>query len=270
MLQSSYPQAMPHKTIPQQCYTWIYLRILHTYDIYHHKPATTFLRLSSHGTFAYDVYKEFLRKEQTQALVVDMEDAYNSLQVKLLMELLVQYDVSLTITRWLGKKGCHENWELDLHTPTTDNGTSTRLPTIPSSQQCLHKRTGRSEKAMVQARCLRLWTTGLSAKLPVTFSQQSPLSRSSWKRCHTGAKRQRQIGSMNSLRSPGIHFDMILTYKTQVESAKLRCKKGLSMLKAMASKFIEQRHLFLLYQSVIFRVVYNGLGLTTLSLPHMT
>ena len=34
----------------------------------------------------------------------------------------------------------------------------------------------------------------------------------------------------------------MLTYKTQVESTKLRCKKGLSALKAMASKGIEQRH----------------------------
>ena len=63
----------------------------------------------------------------------------------------------------------------------------------------------------------------------------------------------------------GIHFDRMLTYKTQVESTKLRCKKGLSALKAMASKGIEQRHLFLLYQSVILSVIDYGLGLTTLS-----
>ena len=56
-----------------------------------------------------------------------------------------------------------------------------------------------------------------------------------------------------------------LTYKTQVESTKLRCKKGLSALKAMASKGIEQCHLFLLYQSVILSVTDHGLGLTTLS-----
>ena len=58
------------------------------------------------------------------------------------------------------------------------------------------------------------------------------------------------IERTNSLRYLGIHFDRMLTYKTQVESTKLRCKKGLSALKAMASKGIEQRHLFLLYQSV--------------------
>ena len=57
----------------------------------------------------------------------------------------------------------------------------------------------------------------------------------------------------------------MLTYKTQVESTKLGCKKGLSALKVMASKDIKQRHLFLLYQSVILIVTDYGLGLTALS-----
>ena len=73
------------------------------------------------------------------------------------------------------------------------------------------------------------------------------------------------IERSNSLRYLWIHFDRTLTYKTQVESTKLRCKKGLSALKAIASKGIEQRHLFLLYQSVILSDIDYGLGLTTLS-----
>ena len=73
------------------------------------------------------------------------------------------------------------------------------------------------------------------------------------------------IKRTNSLRYLGIHFDRMRTYKTQVESTKLRYKKGLSALKAMASKGIEQRHLFLLYQSVILSVIDYDLGLTTLS-----
>ena len=73
------------------------------------------------------------------------------------------------------------------------------------------------------------------------------------------------IERTNSLRYLGIHFDRMLTYKTQVESTKLRCKKGLPTLKAMASKGIEQRHLFLLNQSVMLSVIDYGLGLTTLS-----
>ena len=51
--------------------------------------------------FAYDVYKGFKRKEQTLAVAVDLEDVYNRVQFKLLMELLVQYGVCLTLTRWL-------------------------------------------------------------------------------------------------------------------------------------------------------------------------
>ena len=69
----------------------------------------------------------------------------------------------------------------------------------------------------------------------------------------------------NSLRYLGFHYDRMLTYKTQVESTKLRCKKGLSTLKVMASKGIERHHLFLLYLSVILSVIDCGLGLTTLS-----
>ena len=72
------------------------------------------------------------------------------------------------------------------------------------------------------------------------------------------------IERTNSLRYLVVHFQRMLTYKTQAESTTLRCK-GLPALKAMASKGIEQRHLFLLYQNVILSVIDYGLGLTTLS-----
>ena len=84
-----------------------------------------------------------------------------------------------------GKKGRHATWKLDLYAPTTDNGTSTRLPSVPCPLQCLHKGTGRSEQQW-----LRLRTMGLFTKQPVASAQQSLLSRSSWKRCDIGAKRQ--------------------------------------------------------------------------------
>ena len=51
--------------------------------------------------FAYDVYEGFQRKEQTLAVAVDLEDAYNRVQFELLMELLGEYGVSLTLTRRL-------------------------------------------------------------------------------------------------------------------------------------------------------------------------
>ena len=50
-----------------------------------------------------------------------------------------------------------------------------------------------------------------------------------------------------------------------METTALKSKKGLSVLKAMAAKGIEKRHLFLLYQSVVFNVTDYGLGLTTMA-----
>ena len=55
----------------------------------------------------------------------------------------------------------------------------------------------------------------------------------------------------------------MLTCRKHVETTALKRKKGLSVLKAMAAKGIEQRHLFLPYQSVVLSVTDYGLGLTT-------
>ena len=41
------------------------------------------------------------RGKQTVATVIDVEDTYNRMQFKELVELLVQYGISLTLTRWL-------------------------------------------------------------------------------------------------------------------------------------------------------------------------
>ena len=50
--------------------------------------------------FAYDVYEGFQRKERTLTMAVDLEDAYNRVQFKLLMKLLLNFGNSLTPTRW--------------------------------------------------------------------------------------------------------------------------------------------------------------------------
>ena len=70
------------------------------------------------------------------------------------------------------------------------------------------------------------------------------------------------------LRYLWIHFDRMLTHIKHVETTALKCIKGLTVLKAiyyMAGKGIEQRHLFLLYQSVVLSAIDYGLGLTTMA-----
>ena len=60
------------------------------------------------------------------------------------------------------------------------------------------------------------------------------------------------------LRYFGIHFNIMLTYRKHVETTTLRCKKGLSVLVAIAAKVIEPNHLFLLYQNVVLSVTDNN------------
>ena len=70
------------------------------------------------------------------------------------------------------------------------------------------------------------------------------------------------VEQTSHLRYLGIHFDRMLTYRKHVETTALKCKKGLN---AMAAKGLEQRHLFLLYQSMVLSAIDYGLGLTTIA-----
>ena len=58
-------------------------------------------RLGNAAAFAYDVYEGSQTKQQTVAVAVALEDAYNRVQFNLPMDLLLQYGVSLTLTRWI-------------------------------------------------------------------------------------------------------------------------------------------------------------------------
>ena len=78
------------------------------------------------------------KKEEKLAVAVRLEDACNRVQFKLLMELLAQYGVSLTLTRWLAaalqdKKGRHTTRKLDIHTPKLTMGLPQAPPPPPLS-----------------------------------------------------------------------------------------------------------------------------------------
>ena len=46
-------------------------------------------------------YKGFQRGKNIVAVASSLKDAYNRVQLKLLMDLLMNYGVSLTLTRWI-------------------------------------------------------------------------------------------------------------------------------------------------------------------------
>ena len=195
-----------------------------------------------------------------------------------------------------GKKGCHATWKLDLHAPTTDNGNCTRSALSPVLYNVYTKglvdlNSNGLSRMLRLADVWLIYKTASDIHTPITAVQEQLEKVSHWCQeteseinpskaqalwCTLNNKAAGQaipavsfngevIERTNSLRYLGIHFDRMLTYKTQVESTKLRCKKGLFALKTMASKGVEQRHPFLLCQSVILSVIDYGLGLTTLS-----
>ena len=59
-----------------------------------------------------------------------------------------------------------------------------------------------------------------------------------------------------SLRYLGIHFDRTLTYKTQVESTKLRCKKGLSMFNMTVAHAFHCLVVFFVVSTVMCVIVF--------------
>ena len=103
-------------------------------------------RLGNAAAFAYEVYERFQTKQQTVAVAVDLEDAYNRVQFNLPMDLLLQYGVSLTLTRWIAGalleiRNCasgYASWELELCSSPAHNGPTTRITALAGSFQCIN------------------------------------------------------------------------------------------------------------------------------------
>ena len=220
--------------------------------------------------FAYDVFEGFKRKEQTLAVAVDLEDAYNRVQLKLLMELLRQYGVSLTLTRWLAAALQKRKVAMRLgNWISTPQQLTMGLPQGSPLSLVLYNvytkgladlNSNGLSRVLTLADDGLIYKTASDISTAVTAVQEQLEKVSHWCQeteseinpskaqalwCTINNKAVRQampavsfngeaIERTNSLRYLGIHFDRMLTYKTQVESAKLRCKKGLSALKAMA------------------------------------
>ena len=85
----------------------------------------------------YDVYEGFQRKEQsTVAVATNLKDTYNRVQLKLLMNLLIQYGVSLILTQWVARalleRTGYAAWKLELCTSSAHNGPTTRITSLSS------------------------------------------------------------------------------------------------------------------------------------------
>ncbi|NQZ78185.1 MAG: endonuclease/exonuclease/phosphatase family protein, partial [Ekhidna sp.] len=253
------------------------------------------------AAFAYDVYEGFQRKEETLAVAIDLEDAYNKVQFTLLMELLLTYGVSNTMTRWIAAALQERtvvlrlgDWTSEPH--TVSMGLPQGSPLSPVLYNVYTKGLADINKNGI-ARVLTLADDGLIYKTAkdaqdrATAIQKQLDNIAEWCRetdssinptkaqtllCTLNNKHANQAASpvffngtqidqTDNLRYLGIGFDRMLTFRKHVENIVLKCKKSLSAMKAMAAKGIEQRLIFRLYQAVVVSVIEYGLGLTTLS-----
>ena len=194
------------------------------------------------------------------SVLEDLEDAYNRVQFKLLMELLRQYGVSLTLTRWLAAALQERKVAMRLgNWISTPQQLTVGLPQGSPLSPVLYNVYTKGLADLNSnglSRVLTLVDDGLIYKAAsdistaVTAVQEQLEKVSHWCQeteseispskaqalwCTISNKVVGQampavsfngeaIERTNSLRYLGIHFDKMLTYKTQVESTKLRCK----------------------------------------------
>ena len=253
------------------------------------------------AAFSHDVYEGFQRKEQTLAVAIDLEDAYNRVQIKVLVDLLLRYKVSFTMTRWIAAALMERtvvlrlgDWvsppkQLTMGLPQGSPLSPVLYNVYTKGLADLHHnhiskvlsfaddgllyKTGRdshevAEKVQAQLDNAAQWCQETSScinpeKAKVLWCMLD--NKAAGKPMPDVKFNDTVIERTNQLRYLGVHFDRMLTFGRHVESTQLKCKKGMSVIKAMAVKGIEQRHLFRLYQGIVLSVIDYGLGLTTMS-----
>ena len=96
--------------------------------------------------FTDDMYEGPQRNEQAVAAAIDLEDAYNRVQFKLLMDMLMQYGVCLTLIRWIAGALLERTVVMQLGncSSSAHNEPTTRITTLGDPLQYLRQRPSRS------------------------------------------------------------------------------------------------------------------------------
>ena len=253
------------------------------------------------AVFASDVYDAFERKEETLAVALDLEDAYNRVDFGILMRTLRNLKVDPYLVMWIGNALLKrkvalrvDTWasEVKSITPGLPQGsalspvlfnvytagiTSNQLEapgrTLSFADDVLVYRHGRDRQeiaALVQQELNRVddWCSEMNGKI------HPDKASTLWCSLNNHAVKAvmpdvtiagKAIKRDHVLRYLGIIFDRSLSGKDHISRVVQRSRKGLTALKTMAGAKMPQKVLLILYQALVVSVIEYGLGLLTLS-----
>ena len=253
------------------------------------------------AVLASDVYDAFERKEETLAVALDLEDAYNRVDFNILLRTLRNMAIDPYIVMWVGKALLKRKvalrvgaWtsEIKCITPGLPQGsalspvlfnvythgiTANQLEapgrTLSFADDVLVYRHGRNRleiAAMVQEELNRIeeWCSDMNGKI------HPDKATTLWLTLNNHAVKAempevsidgKAIRREQILRYLGIIFDRSLSGMDHISRVIQRTRKGLTALKTMASLKMPQRILVILYHALVLSVIEYGQGLLTLS-----
>ena len=250
--------------------------------------------------FAYDTYEGFQNKEDTVAVAIDLEDAYNRVSFQVLMQQLIKAEVNPYTIRWIGSILLRRTVALRLGTWVSEPVIiSPGLPQgSPISPVMFNIYTADLARMSIEnGRMLTFADDGLGYKRGTRWadmaqgiqrsldevtgwcvesnSKVNPTKAAAlWCSLNNRIVNQdlpavqishQDIERVSEMRYLGIIMDRSLSFKAHVSHVGKKVGKALAALKIMAAYGLAQRLLFLFFQATVLSVIDYGLGQLTLS-----
>ena len=253
------------------------------------------------AVLASDVYDAFERKEETIVVALDLEDAYNRVDYRILMRTMVNMKINPFVILWIGAALLKRKvalrvgpWSSQVRTITpglpqgsalspvlfniyTVGVTSNQLEapgrTLSFADDVLVYRHGRNRQEMAssaQEELNRLdgWCDEFKGRIHpdkagvLWCSLNNHSVKADMPAVYIEGK---ELKREQSLRYLGITFDRSLCGNEHISRVIVKARKGLVALKTVAVARMSQRILVILYQTLILSVIEYGFGLLTLS-----
>ena len=248
-----------------------------------------------------DVYDAFERKEETLVVALDLEDAYNRVDYKILMRTMVNMKINPYVVLWIGAALLKRKvalrvgpWSSQVKTITpglpqgsalspvlfniyTVGVTSNQLEapgrTLSFADDVLVYRHGRNRQEIARSAQEELnrldgWCQDFKGKIHpdkagvLWCSLNNHAVNADMPAVFIEGK---ELKREQYLRYLGITFDRSLCGKEHISRVIVKARKGLVAIKTMAVARMSQKILVILFQSLVLSVIEYGFGLLTLS-----